>query len=103
MIKGKLIKNITLKSGDIYEKGIDAEVHFDLKIPSRCSLVISGKQISARSSVALQLIGKNSPTINTMEKWTENGVAKSVSGQTVEPDGWDSKGNPSWLLVLGYI
>lgn len=103
MIKGKLIKNVTLKSGAVYDKGADAEIHFDLKNPSRCTLLISGKEIATRSSVALQLIGKKSPTVKTMEKWSFDGIAKSVGNSTVEPDGWDSKGNPSWLLVFGYI
>ncbi len=30
-------------------------------------------------------------------------AAKSVFGETVELDGWDSKGSPSWLLVAGVI
>ncbi len=29
--------------------------------------------------------------------------AKSVFGAQVEPDGWDAKGAPSWLLAIGVI
>lgn len=103
MISGKLIKNVTLKDGTTYDKGISGEVHFDLKNPSYCALVLNGRSISARSSVALTLIGKKAPTVKTMEKWSFDGVAKSVGNKSVEPDGWDPNGNPSWLLILGYI
>jgi len=30
-------------------------------------------------------------------------VCLSIGGETVEPDGWDSNGAPSWLLALGLI
>jgi hypothetical protein len=47
--------------------------------------------------------GFKEPSTKTMEKWMASGMAKSVFGHTVEPDGWDSDGSPSWLLVLGMI
>jgi hypothetical protein len=43
------------------------------------------------------------PSISTMEKWMESGVAKAVDGARVEPDGWSPGGAPSWLLVVGII
>lgn len=43
------------------------------------------------------------PSLGTLEKWSMDGVAKSLMGKQVEPDGHDSDGSPSWLLVLGYI
>lgn len=42
-------------------------------------------------------------SMKTLEKWVENGVAKSVLGKRVEPDGYDDEGSPSWLLVFGII
>jgi hypothetical protein len=33
----------------------------------------------------------------------ESGTAYSVLGETVEPDGIDPEGSPSWLLALGLI
>ena len=32
-----------------------------------------------------------------------DGIAKSVLGKRVEPDGYDQYGSPSWLLVAGLI
>lgn len=43
------------------------------------------------------------PSIKTMEKWSDNGIAMSMLGKRVEPDGYDSDGSPSWMLVVGII
>jgi len=43
------------------------------------------------------------PSPRQMEKWMMDGVAKSIDGKRVEPDGFSPSGAPSWLLVLGMI
>jgi hypothetical protein len=43
------------------------------------------------------------PSVNTLERWSFDGVAKSVTGKRCEPDGHGDDGSPSWLLVLGMI
>ena len=43
------------------------------------------------------------PSLKTMEKWSDDGVAKSMLGNKVEPDGYDDQGSPSWMLVAGII
>lgn len=43
------------------------------------------------------------PSFKTLERYSFDCVAESTAGNTVEPDGWDSEGNPSWLLVLGMV
>ncbi len=43
------------------------------------------------------------PVVRTMEKWSNDGVAKSVTGKRCEPDGHSDDNAPSWLLVLGMI
>jgi hypothetical protein len=43
-----------------------------------------------------------SPSMATLERYS-HGLSKSVLGNTVEPDGHDSEGSPSWLLVMGMI
>lgn len=43
------------------------------------------------------------PGMTTLEKWSDDGIAKSVLGAKVEPDGWDAQGSPSWMLALGLI
>jgi hypothetical protein len=45
----------------------------------------------------LEWVGKP-PSIGMLEKWSMDGVAKSIHGKRVEPDHPES-----WLRVLGYI
>ncbi len=39
------------------------------------------------------------PSISALTKMATTGVARSVLGKRVEPDGWDTEGAPSWLLA----
>jgi hypothetical protein len=49
-------------------------------------------------------IKKNkAPSIATMEKWMNSGIAKATDGCKVEPDGKCSHGKNSWLIELGLI
>ena len=43
------------------------------------------------------------PSIATMERWMDKGIAKATDGCEVEPDGTCPHGKPSWLLVLHLI
>lgn len=43
------------------------------------------------------------PSITTMEKWMNTGIAKATDGCKVEPDGTCPHGHQSWLLVKGLI
>jgi len=43
------------------------------------------------------------PTTNTIGRWMYDGMAKTITGHTTEPDGHGPDGSPSWLLVLGLI
>jgi len=43
------------------------------------------------------------PSIKTLEKWVQDGIAKATDGCEVEPDGYCQHGKPSWLIELGLI
>ena len=43
------------------------------------------------------------PTVGTMQRWMDDGIAEATDGCTVEPDGVCPHGCKSWLLVLGLI
>jgi len=43
------------------------------------------------------------PSLSALERMVNSGRSKSVVGKTVEPDGVDPYGSPSWLMVMGYI
>ena len=43
------------------------------------------------------------PTIKTLQKYSWDGIAKTVTGCKTEPDGYGPDGSPSWMLVVGII
>jgi hypothetical protein len=43
------------------------------------------------------------PSLRTLEKYSENGIARAMDGCKVEPDGTCMHGAPSWLLKMGLI
>jgi hypothetical protein len=43
------------------------------------------------------------PTLKTLEKYSENGIARATDGCKCEPDGTCCHGKKSWLLVMGMI
>ena len=47
--------------------------------------------------------GVSIPSLSTLEKWSSNGVARTLMGQRIEPDGYGTDRCPSWLIYLWYI
>lgn len=43
------------------------------------------------------------PSIKTLERWDNEGIAEATDGCQVEPDGVCEHGKKSWLLVMGLI
>lgn len=43
------------------------------------------------------------PSVATMERWLNDGIARATDGCKVEPDGYCQHGKPSWLIRLGLI
>jgi hypothetical protein len=103
--------------------GIDSRTKVDInwkdgtKTPANTPVHIwfSPKQASSRMYVEIgsevrvtrinqKYTGINKqPGIKTLEKYSWEGIAKTVVGEKVEPDGFGPTGAPSWLLVLSII
>lgn len=102
----------TMKKQMVSQKGttINAGESVDVtKHPNRDSY-IRVKTSDGRAIVCMaysaheKLTGfKSPPSMKTLEKWVSDSVAKSITGKRVEPDGYDTHGFPSWLLVIGLI
>lgn len=113
-VKKKLKKAIKFKTGDEIPAGSSVDVEFDSKDPEVALLRIdfqSDKRDYQTNPVKLHAgklylyvggFGKP-PSIRTMMKWQDEGMAKTVTGKKTEPDGVGPDGSPSWLRVLGYI
>jgi hypothetical protein len=46
---------------------------------------------------------KKPPTMKTLVKWSNDGIARALDGCRVEPDGECAHGLPSWMIALGII
>ncbi len=94
------------KTGTVIAKGEKVTVAFDVqsgaeKSASRFSVQTDdGRRIVTADFKA---VGFKAPGLATLERYSDAGVAKSVFGARVEPDGWDASGSPSWMLAIGII
>ena len=84
--------------------GSQVEVVFDQTKPMLMTIIGNGVSIRCRSAKWNRYFkNKNMPTMKTIEKWSCDGICKSLAGHTVEPDGWSYDGTPSWMLAMGMI
>lgn len=101
-MKLKIKKELKLKDGTVFPVG--TELNIGNFINDRSVEVSSeGRDMRIRTTTLAYLMGKKAPSINTLQRWSDDGVAKSVLGKRIEPDGHDEYGSPSWLLVMGLI
>lgn len=84
--------------------GSQVEVVFKQENPTKMTISANGISIRCRSALWNHYFkNKNMPTMRTIEKWSCDGICKSLAGHTVEPDGWSYDGTPSWMLAMGMI
>ena len=100
-----LYRDITLKNGIILKKGLKGQITPLRDSTGRvstigCNLYLDGYDRVMKLSYTS--VCKH-PSVTSLMRWAEDGIAKSVGGKKVEPDGYDSDGFPSWLLVVGMI
>lgn len=93
------------KSGKVIPKGTSLEMKFTPLAPAAGYVEYEGHWMLTQlrlSHNSFRGIGKP-PSMRQLEKMVNDGIAKSVTGKRVEPDGHGPDGSPSWLLVLGMI
>ena len=113
-------KEAKLKDGTIIDVGVRATGKF-LVLPSTLDpkvaldyievFIPAGTEIHAGNILEANLTFKTRkfttffkpPTMKTLEKYSLDSVAKSVTGKRCEPDGYGPDGSPSWPLALGMI
>jgi len=106
-----LLMNITtsneikFKLGLTIDAGTPCVLQFDGKT-TVATITAVGSNVGFRlrcSSLPRYFNRFKAPSIKTMQNWSDQGIAKSVLGNRVEPDGFDPEGSPSWMLVMGII
>ena len=94
----KTTKEVTLKDGTLIPKGS----YIDYVGPSLMETVgifqVGSRELKLRYRSVLK-----SPSVNTLQKWEENGYCNTVFGERTEPDGFGPDHEPSWMLALGMI
>lgn len=101
------LTNKTTGAKVVFAKGTPLTLSFN---PARLSRVVcthaDGNTFAIRAVNAKKYFGAPfmaTPSEKTLMKWSDDGIAKSVTGARVEPDGYGPDGSPSWLLALGLI
>lgn len=64
---------------------------------------LKSEPFSLGNKFLIKILGKKVPSLTTLERWSDDGVAKTILGTKTEPDGYGNYGEPSWLLVMGLI
>jgi hypothetical protein len=85
--------------------GTRLDVYFSETRPDFLHYEYNGSvRISRCSTAYLNFTGfSKPPTLPTLERYSNDGVAKTPTGERTEPDGFGQDGSPSWLLVLAII
>lgn len=102
-----LIRDVKTKAGVEFKVWENLVLDsYDQQYPYQMRLsTTDGRKLALSCSIAYKVLKgfPKPPSLATLEKWSNDGVAKAVDGSRVEPDGISGSGAPSWLLVMGLI
>ena len=98
----KLKNPLKLKDCSLYPKGTPVSVSVKENKPTVAVLVIAGREIKIRSISLYRYFAEFDPVNLNSTIWTDC-IVPSLTGESVEPDGWDEHGFPSGLLAAGVI
>lgn len=105
-INSKAKRELKWKDGSITPEGTPVHIDFWETRPGRIYVTIGQTVyqtgLTNKGHERFAGIGKV-PGLRTLEKYSSEGVAKTVTGERTEPDGYGSDGSPSWMLVVGII
>lgn len=102
-----LTRDLHTKGGTEFKSGEEVQIKeytkdapFKVKVEAE-----GGRRVNLPVGAAYKVLRgfPKPPSVSTMERWSNDGVAMSVDGHRVEPDGFSSSGAPSWILALGFI
>jgi hypothetical protein len=104
MIKGQMLKEVRFRNGHIIPKGDTIIVNWtDPKLNAfQVEVHHRGTILSSPAATALAWIGLT-VSREELESAIFDGTCETPAGNSVEPDGVDSQGVPSWLGIHGLI
>ena len=110
--------DVTIKKDIVYRHKVTKEITYTIPAGTRCHVDFSprkhsstlfithGDEVKMTRTVYAHAVMTGitkQPALQTMERRISSGIDKSVTGKTVECDGWGPDGSPSWTLVAGVI
>lgn len=104
-ISSKTKKQLNWKDGTVTPINTTVHIDFSEKTPSRM-FVVAGDRVYRTKIVNAHsgFTGINkTPTMKTLQKYSWDGIARTVTGEKTEPDGYGTNGAPSWMLVTEII
>ena len=104
MIKGSAIREIRFKDGHCILKGEALIIHWpDPRAnPTRVEILHKDRSLFSHAVSALGWIG-GTRAEEYLGEAVMDSVCETPNGTTVEPDGVDSEGVPSWLMIHGLM
>jgi hypothetical protein len=104
MIKGTTKHEVRFKDGHTIRKGETLMIQWpDPRTnPAQVDVLHRDRQLRISAVTALRWIGKSFSEEELAEAVMDS-ICKTPNGTTVEPDGIDPEGVPSWLLIHGLI
>ena len=103
--KHSFIKDVKTKQGENFKAGTEIDkIEYD-KYGLKAILHVNGLSISVSSKNLYKYVSgfKKPPSMRALEKMASDGIARSITGKKVEPDGFGPDGSPSWLIALGLV
>ena len=95
----KTIRDLKLKNEDtVIPQGTELVFVRHSEMPTVGVFSFNGRELKMRYRTVIK-----NPTMRSLEKWSMDGICKSVFGAKVEPDGYGVNGQPSWLIAMGMI
>jgi hypothetical protein len=105
-ITSKAKRELKWKDGSVTPEGTPVHIDFCEIRPGRIYVTVGETVyqtgLANKGYERFTGIGKV-PGLRTLEKYSNDGIAKTVTGEKTEPDGFGSDGSPSWMLVVGII
>jgi len=108
----RLKKEMKFKTGEILPTGTVGTIEFPIPENSKNGtkfffhagpIIGQAKTYEIDAFQLVSYFGYRMPSEITLWRWLSDCTCKSVTGKTVEPDGYGDDNSPSWLLALGLI
>ena len=102
-MKSTLKRDIKLKDGRRFLKG--EKVNITFLDDTYISVSVNGDTFKTRAIKGHKTFTGfyKEPSLVTLTNWGLDGIARTVTGDRCEPDGYGEENAPSWFLVLGLI